>query len=171
MGKGEIARYEQFLLFPQCFRNLQNEYLWSKINNVCEGENGGNEQFLLFPKFLRHIVFRTVKTWDLVKGLHIDKSETLLEKEKMLVTSIFPVSYYVFVSNTYICRGVNPFPEGQILDASKLKGLADDNFKFEENSRKLPKWEENTAGKGEIARHEQFLLFPQCFQKDCTADT
>ena len=25
----------------------------------------------------------------------------------------------------------------------------------------------NTVGKGEIARHEQFLLFPQCFQKAC----
>ena len=25
-------------------------------------------------------------------------------------------------------------------------------------------------GKGEIARYEQFLLFPQCFQKSCTAD-
>ena len=28
----------------------------------------------------------------------------------------------------------------QILHASKLKGLADDNFKFYENGRKLPKW-------------------------------
>ena len=27
VGKGEIVRYEQFLLFPQCF---QNEYVWSK---------------------------------------------------------------------------------------------------------------------------------------------
>ena len=26
------------------------------------------------------------------------------------------------------------------------------------------KWVENTVGKGEIARYEQFLLFPQCFQ-------
>ena len=25
--------------------------------------------------------------------------------------------------------------------------------------------------KGEIARYEQFLLFPQCFQKTCTADS
>ena len=25
---------------------------------------------------------------------------------------------------------------------------------------------ENIVGKGEIARHEQFLLFPQCFQLD-----
>ena len=29
------------------------------------------------------------------------------------------------------------------------------------------KWVENTVGKGEIARYEQFLLFPQCFQKAC----
>ena len=26
---------------------------------------------------------------------------------------------------------------------------------------------ENTVGKREIARYEQFLLFPQCFQKAC----
>ena len=33
-----------------------------------------------------------------------------------------------------------------------------------------PKRVENTVGKGEIARKEQFLLFPQCFQKTPTAD-
>ena len=31
----------------------------------------------------------------------------------------------------------------------------------------LSKWVENTVGKGEIARYEQFLLFPQCFPKAC----
>ena len=69
-----------------------------------------------------------------------------------------------------ICRlgKGSPFPKRQILHASKLKRLADDNFKFDENGRKLPKWEENTAGKGGIAHEEQFLLFPQCFQKACT---
>ena len=30
-----------------------------------------------------------------------------------------------------------------------------------------PKGVENTVGKGEIARYEQFFLFPQCFQKAC----
>ena len=35
------------------------------------------------------------------------------------------------------------------------------------NGRKLSKQVENTVGKGEIARYEQFLLFPQCFQKAC----
>ena len=45
-----------------------------------------------------------------------------------------------------------------------------DNFKFDENGRKFSKGVENTAGKGEIACYEQFLLFPQCFQNACTAD-
>ena len=42
--------------------------------------------------------------------------------------------------------------------------FADDNFKFNENGGNLYKKEENTVGKGEIARCEQFLLSPQCFQ-------
>ena len=53
-----------------------------------------------------------------------------------------------------------------ILDSSKLKEFADDNIKFDENGRKFSKWVEN----GEINRYEQFLLFPKCFQKTCTAD-
>ena len=55
----------------------------------------------------------------------------------------------------------------QILDCSKLKEFAVNNFKFDESGRKLSKRVENTVGKGEIARYEQFLLFPQCFQKAC----
>ena len=39
--------------------------------------------------------------------------------------------------------------------------------KFDQNSRKLSKRVENTVGKREIARYEQFILFPQCFQKAC----
>ena len=63
-----------------------------------------------------------------------------------------------------------PFPKQQILDSSKLKQNADDNFGFDENGRMFSKQVENTVGKGEIARYKQFLLFPQCFQKACTAD-
>ena len=48
-----------------------------------------------------------------------------------------------------------------------MKQSADNNFKFDENSRNFSKRVENTVGKGEIARYEQFLLFPQCFQKAC----
>ena len=45
----------------------------------------------------------------------------------------------------------NPLPDDKFLDSSKLKEFADDNFKFNENGRKLSKQVENTVGKGEIA--------------------
>ena len=47
--------------------------------------------------------------------------------------------------------------------------MMDDSFKVDENGIKFYKWVENTVGKGEIAHYEQFLLFPQCFQKTYTA--
>ena len=60
----------------------------------------------------------------------------------------------------------NPLPDDK-FQTSKLKDFADDNLNFEENGRNLFKPVENTMGKEEIARYEQFLLFPQCFQKAC----
>ena len=63
------------------------------------------------------------------------------------------------------------FPKRQIFGSTKLKEFVDNNFKVGENGRKFFKWIENTVGKGEITCYEQFLLFPQCFQKICTADT
>ena len=73
-------------------------------------------------------------------------------------------------SQDYVIN-TQPFPKRQILDSSKLKEFADDNIKFGNNGRKFFKQVENAEGKGEIARYEQFLLFQQCFQKTCTADT
>ena len=52
-----------------------------------------------------------------------------------------------------------------------MKEFADNNFKSDDDGRKLSKRVENTLGKEEISRYEQFLLFPQCFQKTFTADT
>ena len=43
-------------------------------------------------------------------------------------------------------------------------------LKLTEMMKNAPKgWK--TLGKGELARYEQVLLFPQHFQKTCTADT
>ena len=52
------------------------------------------------------------------------------------------------------------FPKRQVLDSSKLKVFADDNFKYDKNGRMFFKRVENTVGKGEIARYEQLLLLP-----------
>ena len=42
--------------------------------------------------------------------------------------------------------------------------------KYEQMGIQLSDYVENILGKGEIARYEQFLLFPQCFQKLSVAD-
>ena len=65
---------------------------------------------------------------------------------------------------------VQPITRRQILDSFNLKEFADNNFKFDKNGRKLSKHVENPVGKGEIACYEQFLLFPQCFQKACSPE-
>ena len=48
--------------------------------------------------------------------------------------------------------------------------FADDNFKFDKSRGEFSKRIENIVRKREIARYEQFLFFPQCFQKTCTVD-
>ena len=68
-----------------------------------------------------------------------------------------PKDLFLSVVKTFDCRSncllFKPLP-----DWSKLKKSAYDNFKFDENSRKFFKWVENTVGKGEIARYQQFLI-------------
>ena len=78
----------------------------------------------------------------------------------LLISSFSPFT-------NYLSQGLKPISRRQILDWSKLKQSADDNFKFDENTRKSSERVENTVGKGEIACYKQFLLFPQCFQKAC----
>ena len=62
-------------------------------------------------------------------------------------------------------------PQTTNFRSFQTERVAEDNLKLVENGRKLSKQEENTEGKGEIARSKQFLLFPQCLQKTYTADT
>ena len=88
------------------------------------------------------------------------------EKEKMLVTSIFSFSPQRF-KRAFVYRVFNPFiTRRQILDSSKLKEIADDNFKFDENGRKLSKRVENAVGKKEkLLVTSNFSFFPTVFSK------
>ena len=54
----------------------------------------------------------------------------------------------------------------------KPNKFADNSLNLmKQTSQKFSTQVESTEGKGEIARYEQFLLLPQCFEKTCTADT
>ena len=46
-----------------------------------------------------------------------------------------------------------------MLDSSKLKDIADDKFRFDENGGMFPERIENAVGIREIACYKQFLLF------------
>ena len=86
-----------------------------------------------------------------------DRVENIVGKGGIACTSNFSFSHNVFKRLlSQRCQKVSLCGNGlirrQILDSSKLKEFADDNFKFDENGRKLSKWVENTVGKGEIAR-------------------
>ena len=86
-----------------------------------------------------------------------------------MVTSIFSFTHYSnasflwVVKSRYFVVKDKPFPKQEVLDFSKLREFADDNFEFNEIGRKFFKLVENTGGKGEIARYEQFLIFPPVF--------
>ena len=54
----------------------------------------------------------------------------------------------------------NPFPTKKFLDSSKPNEFADNNLKLDEMAEYSPKRVENSEGKGEIARYEQFLILP-----------
>ena len=77
---------------------------------------------------------------------------TVLNTKIIILSTFILLSALCFkfgpVLNFVVWLRVNPLPDDKILDWSKLKQSADDNFKFDENSRKFTKQVENTVGKG-----------------------
>ena len=69
-----------------------------------------------------------------------------------------------FVDFLFACVIFYPITRRQILDSSKLKEFADDNFKFDENGRKLSKQVENT-GKRRNCSFRAISPFPTVFSK------
>ena len=76
--------------------------------------------------------------------------------------------YYAFLGyNLYVlfklesknlATSNKPFPRRHILDSSKLKEFADDNFQFDERV-------ENTVGKGEIVAKSNFSFSHSVFKR------
>ena len=132
MGKGEIARYRQFLLFPECFQNA-----------CFSGASKG------------------VIVWEWVKANLLHSWQDLKTDFQTFTLSTVTLKFLLIYQL---------FPKRQNLDSSKLKEFTHDNSKYVENGRKFFKQVENTVGKGEIGRYEQFLLFQQRFQKTSIED-
>ena len=64
-----------------------------------------------------------------------------------------------------MCDIVNSFPNDKILNWSKLKAFADENFNIAKTMISVCDTVKNIVGKGENAGYQHFLLLAQCFQK------
>ena len=60
---------------------------------------------------------------------------------------------------------INSFPKQQILDSSKLKEFAEDNFTFDENDKKNLKMGRKHCGKRRNCLLQAFSPFPTVFLK------
>ena len=59
----------------------------------------------------------------------------------------------------------SPFPKQQILDFSKLKEFADDNYEFDENGEKFSKGTEDAVGKGKLLVTSDFSFSHGVFKR------
>ena len=118
-GKGEIARTEQFLLFPQCFLPIWSTFCHShKI-------------------WIRHL--QTLSVW---KGL------------KFIIWEWVNGKLYLLTKRQFFW-----------LDRIQRINFVDKKSNAARNMVFVFHKAENIAGKGEYAGYQNFLLFPQCFQK------
>ena len=92
MGKGEIARYEQFLLFPQCFQEAcfpgasKGVIVWEWVKKKPKKQN-----VFVKHKYPRNRHF--LKILNLIFDLDLDRWPGTLYQQKGLVTRYTRVKY------------------------------------------------------------------------------
>ena len=78
--------------------------------------------------------------------------------------------FYIVYPSYPIILCFNPLPQMSILGSSNSAANKNMMSQIWTNGVQLSDWAKNIVGKEEIARYQQFLLFPQCFQKLSVVD-
>ena len=161
-GKGENAGNQHFLLFPTRFSThsktnsnfqshifccLQMLSIWSSLIICCLVRVKPGIVWSRNNPFPHNDIFWRPWETSLLKTC-LDNFLPFSSNSKLSSANSFS-----FEEST-ICRLVMGY---------KMKGYADDNFKFDENTESFLNRYKSTVGKGEIARYKQFLLFLRCF--------
>ena len=97
------------------------------------------------------------------------RQQHILCKGKRISRGVCP-HFKLEKSNIDFFESFNPIPDMPILALPIQQQIKIWCQKYGQVGIQLSEWLENIAGKGEIARYEQFLLFPQCFQKLSVVD-
>ena len=144
MGKGEIARYEQFLLFPQCFQKAcfpgasKGVIVWEWVNTVT-----GDLGLTFIRKTISNFSWPAGKSRMLLEDTHLQRPVLHVRLE----TGVSSMRVLNF--NTVPHRTSNKsLPNDKFVDWSKLKAIADDKFDVVEIMTSLFDTLKNTAGKG-----------------------
>ena len=137
VGKGEIARNEQFLLFPQCFL-LENFLPLSSSLKLSSANSFSLEESKICC--LERVIQGNKAQGSNAERVGFQSSVVRLKnfetRERRSHTTPPPTHFI----------NPPPFPKQSLV----FTYLQYKSF-------------ENTVGKGEIASNKQFLLFPQCF--------
>ena len=144
VGKGEIARYEQFLLFPQCFQKACF-IVWEWVKKGLSVSS---------KKSWHRLACASCGSWPMLKPFAI--GQFLISRDYYT----FGLSPLFDIINSII----NTVPNDKFLEKFKLKAICrwqnKCGWKIETCSGSV----ENIVGKGENAGDEHFLLFPQFFR-------
>ena len=164
--------YFSYLTFSTVFSTLSMRVIVILATFNLSSANAFN---LVISKILSSFKESTLSSiYTHFKTLKKEKSfrKTLWKKVKLLILNNFTFSYNVFYTicilksfNSHISIVVCSFFEFGTV--SKWCSRLSYPYSFPKQALVFTclqyKSFENTVGKGEIARHEQFLLFPQCF--------
>ena len=105
MGKGEIACYEQFLLFPLCFQKAcfpgasKGVIVWEWVKSMSDNKILGQSRF---KAVAGNIIIKCCQLKEL-DSKRVESRKHGGKKESMLVTSIFCFSQNVF--KRLFCQG------------------------------------------------------------------
>ena len=127
VGKGEIARYEQFLLFPQCFLLFWRTFHhFRQILNCCL-------QTLLVWKRLKFVFWERVKKFHFIAMATRDFDdikfcEYFLKRtsQKTFLPSLVQIGPVVWEEM------FNWFPNDKVFELFKLKAFADNKINVDE---------------------------------------
>ena len=164
MGKEEIARNKQFLLFPQCF--LFNQKIVSPFVNIVDiislfAAELEEPKIGISGKGLFYC--QNIKNLDILGIVRCPKMyANFVEDEYM---SVFAIALPYTNPFKWVISIFNPLPNNRFRDQSNLEAFADDILNVVQITICVTDCVENIMGKGENAGYQHFLLFPQCFQK------
>ena len=155
VGKGEIAHYEQFLLYPQCFqKTCTAQGLFGKrliphkpefhnpekkpIETIVEkGESAGNQHFLLFTLYFLLILIQIGSFFVYIikycrKVSHFIWKKVIGNLEKNNQIFFFSHTFYMPEGSYYVIPSVRPFVQSLAISC-----VRNSSYSFHRNYLKL----------------------------------